>query len=45
MRMVMELLQSSTAVGWSDWRVCQNRHALIFFQKAPTFSSQGFVMS
>ncbi len=26
-------------------RVCQNRHILIFYCKAPTFSSQGFVMS
>ena len=26
-------------------RVCQNRHILFFYRKAPTFSSQGFVMS
>ena len=26
-------------------RVCQNRHILLFYRKAPTFSSQGFVMS
>ena len=25
--------------------MCQNRHILLFYRKAPTFSSQGFVMS
>ena len=29
----------------SKKRVCQNRHILFFYRKAPTFSSQGFVMS
>ena len=29
----------------SKVRVCQNGHILFFYRKAPTFSSQGFVMS
>ena len=35
----------STGGYIANKRVCQNRHALIFLRKAPTFSSQGFVMS
>jgi len=27
------------------WKVSQNKQTLFFFQKSPTFSSQGFVMS